>query len=61
MERKQHFSTKLRNEEVKRIYRKLRADLGELAPFVTKEYYYRELNRLTGLSVRTLFHILNHL
>lgn len=60
MRHKQQNATKMRYEEVKKIHRRLKAELGDLAPFVAKDYYYRELQRLTGLSIRTLSHILNH-
>lgn len=54
------FATKLRDEEVKRQYKEIVNELGELAMFVSRDYYYKRLNKSTGLSNRTLSHILNH-
>lgn len=54
------FSTKLRDEEVKRLYRGIVDELGEIAVYVSRDYYYKRLQELTGLSTRTLSHILNH-
>lgn len=57
---KRRYSTTLRDKEVKRIYNDIVNELGSVAAFVSREYYYKRLNEATGLSSRTLSHILNH-
>ncbi len=54
------FATKLRDEEVKRLYKQYVKKLGTLATYMPKDYFYQKLQEVTGLSVRTLSHILNH-
>lgn len=53
------YATKLRDNEIKELYRKMVGELGEVAKYVSKDYYYEKLNKLTGLSKRTLSDILN--
>lgn len=60
MKNVRRFGTKLRDEEIKRRYEQLADELGDVARFVSRDYYYKRLSEETGLSVRTLSHILNH-
>lgn len=53
-------STKVRDEEVRRMYRDILHGLGELAGVVSKTYVYERIRERTKLSVRTISFILNH-
>lgn len=54
------FSTKLRNKEIIRMYKETRMELGELAPYVSKSWFYEKLKEKTGLSTRTIQCIINN-
>ena len=54
------YGSILRDKEVHRIHGEILDSLGDLAPYVSKEYVYSKLHERTGLSTRTLSHILNH-
>ncbi len=54
------YGSILRDKEVHRIHGEIMDSLGDLAPYVSKEYVYSKLQERTGLSTRTLSYILNH-
>ena len=42
------------------IYEEEVAKQGELARYLSKEYFYEKIKERTGLSIRTISYILNH-
>ena len=54
------YGSILRDKEVHRIHGEILDSLGDLAPYVSKDYVYSKLQERTGLSTRTLSYILNH-
>lgn len=54
------YATRLRDREVWKMYDAIRAELGDIAPYVSKSYFYERLRIATGLSFRTLQSILNN-
>lgn len=53
------YATALRDKEVRSMYHALLKELGQLAPYMPKGYFYEKLKEKTGLSCRTLQGILN--
>ena len=53
-------STKVRDEEIRNMYKSILHGLGELAGVVSKTYIYERIRERTKLSVRTISFILNH-
>ena len=53
-------STKVRDEEIRNMYKSILYGLGELAGVVSKTYIYERIRERTKLSVRTISFILNH-
>lgn len=54
------FASKLRDNAVHDIYEEEVAKQGELARYLSKEYFYEKIKERTGLSIRTISYILNH-
>lgn len=42
------------------MYKETRMELGELAPYVSKSWFYEKLKEKTGLSTRTIQCIINN-
>lgn len=59
-QRTRRESTIIRDRQVHELYRRIRAELGELATVVAKGYYYERIRVETGLNERTIANILNH-
>lgn len=53
-------STKVRDEEIRNMYKSILRGLVELAGVVSKTYIYERIRERTKLSVRTISFILNH-
>ena len=53
-------STIARDNEIHRLYRQRRNELGNLANAVSKNYIYERIKDRTKLSIRTISFILNH-
>ena len=53
-------STRVRNEQVRELYKQIVRELGGLAPVVSKGYIYGLIRERTGLNERTIAVILNH-
>lgn len=53
-------STIARDNEIHRLYRQIRNELGNLANAVSKNYIYERIKDRTKLSIRTISFILNH-
>lgn len=53
-------STIKRNNFIHVMYKEIMNDLGELRTVVLKSYIYNLIRNQTGLSIRTISHVLNH-
>lgn len=53
-------STIARDNEIHKLYRQIRNELGCLANAVSKNYIYERIKDRTKLSIRTISFILNH-
>lgn len=53
-------STIKRNNFIHVMYKEIMNDLGELRTVVSKSYIYNLIHVKTGLSIRTISHVLNH-
>ena len=53
-------STIARDNEIHRLYKEIRHELGSLANAVSKNYIYERIKDRTKLSIRTISFILNH-
>ena len=53
------ISTIKRNNSIHLMYKNIMNDLGQLRTVVSKSYYNLIRNQ-TGLSIRTISHVLNH-
>ena len=42
------------------MYKNIMNDLGQLRAVVSKSYIYNLIQNQTGLSIRTISHVLNH-
>lgn len=42
------------------MYKNIMNDLGQLRTVVSKSYIYNLIQNQTGLSIRTISHVLNH-
>lgn len=42
------------------MYKNIMNDLGQLRTVVSKSYIYNLIRNQTGLSIRTISHVLNH-
>lgn len=42
------------------MYKNIMNDLGQLRTVVSKSYIYNLIQNQTGLSIKTIFHFLNH-
>jgi hypothetical protein len=54
------ISTIKRNNSIHLMYKNIMNDLGQLRTVVSKSYIYNLIQNQTGLSIRTIFHVLNH-
>lgn len=54
------LGTRLRDKEVLDMYNVKRMELGSLAPYVSKSWFYEKLKEKTGLSTRTIQSIINN-
>ena len=54
------ISTIKRNNSIHLMYRNIMNDLGQLRTVVSKSYIYNLIQNQTGLSIRTISHVLNH-
>lgn len=53
-------STRIRDEEIRKMYKEIVHGLGSLASVVSKGYIYGQIRERTKLSIRTISFILNH-
>lgn len=53
-------STVARDNEVHKLYEKIKNELGDLACVVSKSYVYNKIREKTKLSIRAISFILNH-
>lgn len=60
-EKNRRESTLVRDREVHAMYKAILTELGELAPYVSKEYVYGRIRERTKLSIRCISFILNHI
>ena len=49
-----------RNNSIHIMYKNIMNDLGQLRTVVSKSYIYNLIQNQTGLSIRTISHVLNH-
>lgn len=54
------ISTIKRNNSIHLMYKNIMNDLGQLRTVVSKSYIYNLIQNQTGLSIRTISHVLNH-
>lgn len=54
------FSSVLRDNAVHQLYEEEVRKQGELARYLSKEYFYEKIKEKTNLSIRTISYILNH-
>lgn len=54
------ISTIKRNNSIHIMYKNIMNDLGQLRTVVSKSYIYNLIQNQTGLSIRTISHVLNH-
>ena len=54
------ISTIKRNNSIHIMYKNIMNDLGQLRTVVSKSYIYNLIQNQTGLSNRTISHVLNH-
>lgn len=54
------ISTIKRNNSIHLMYKNIMNDLGQLRTVVLKSYIYNLIQNQTGLSIRTISHVLNH-
>lgn len=65
-ERQKQMGTLLRDKQVYEMYEGILEELGDKAPYVTREYFYMRLEKMMvslgwrPLSRRTMQEILNH-
>lgn len=48
------------NNSIHLMYKNIMNDLGQLRTVVSKSYIYNLIRNQTGLSIRTISHVLNH-
>lgn len=53
-------STIVRDNEVHRLYKEVRNEIGEYASYVTKSLIYDKIRQRIGLCTKTIAAILNH-
>ena len=56
----QRASTIIRDNEVHKLYNEVKAELGNLAYEVRREYIYKRISAQTGLCTKCIAYILNH-
>ena len=54
------ISTIKRNNSIHLMYKNIMNDLGQSRTVVSKSYIYNLIQNQTGLSIRTISHVLNH-
>lgn len=54
------ISTIKRNNSIHLMYKNIMNDLGQLRTVASKSYIYNLIQNQTGLSIRTISHVLNH-
>jgi|GEM_PF-2133613 hypothetical protein len=54
-------STVIRDNEIHRMYNEILYELGDLATVVSRNYVYGKIKDRTGLSIRHIGRIINHI
>lgn len=54
------ISTAMRDNQVHKLYEKIKEELGDLTHEVSRGYIYRRISAVTGLCTKCIAYILNH-